>query len=199
MPDVDDAAVDEMLRAAREILPRAYVPYSGFHVGAALLIEDGSIRTAVNVENASYPLSVCAERNAVASMVASGGKKILAAAVATNAKTPTPPCGGCRQVLWEFGDTDTPVVAEGVCRLCSRGGSPAYRAGFSANAASHFGEQKKNVRPPYSRLACALSLSISIPHTGSLTMLRLLIAYPVCLAYKHNGVCCSHSIATRSR
>jgi cytidine deaminase len=111
--EIDDAALDEMLRAAREILPRAYVPYSGFHVGAALLIEDGSIRTAVNVENASYPLSVCAERNAVASMVASGGKKILAAAVATNAKTPTPPCGGCRQVLWEFGDTDTPVVAEG--------------------------------------------------------------------------------------
>jgi cytidine deaminase len=110
---IEDAKLDEMLLAAREILPRAYVPYSGFHVGAALLIEDGSIRTAVNVENASYPLSVCAERNAVASMVASGAKKILGAAVATNAKTPTPPCGGCRQVLWEFGDADTPVVAEG--------------------------------------------------------------------------------------
>jgi cytidine deaminase len=111
--EVVDATLDEMLRAAREILPRAYVPYSGFHVGGALLNEDGTIRTAVNVENASYPLSVCAERNAVASMVASGGKKILAVAVATNAKTPTPPCGGCRQVLWEFGDAGTPVVAEG--------------------------------------------------------------------------------------
>jgi len=112
-PDVEDATLDEMLRAAREILPRAYVPYSGFHVGAALLNEDRTIRTAVNVENASYPLSVCAERNAVASMVGSGQKKVLAVAVATNAKTPTPPCGGCRQVLWEFGDADTPVVAEG--------------------------------------------------------------------------------------
>jgi cytidine deaminase len=111
--EVEDSTLDEMLGAARAILPRAYAPYSGFHVGAALLIEDGSIRTAVNVENASYPLSVCAERNAVASMVASGRKKILAVAVATNAKTPTPPCGGCRQVLWEFGDADTPVVAEG--------------------------------------------------------------------------------------
>ena len=110
---MDDSRLDEMLGAAREILPRAYVPYSGFHVGAAILNGDGSIRTAVNVENASYPLSVCAERNAVASMVASGQTKILAVAVATNAKTPTPPCGGCRQVLWEFGDADTPVVAEG--------------------------------------------------------------------------------------
>jgi cytidine deaminase len=110
---IDDAVLDEMLRAAREILPRAYVPYSGFHVGAAVLIEDGSIRTAVNVENASYPLSVCAERNAVASMVGAGQTKILAVAVATNAAHPTPPCGGCRQVLWEFGVADTPVVAEG--------------------------------------------------------------------------------------
>jgi cytidine deaminase len=111
--EVEDATLGEMLAAARAILPRAYAPYSGFHVGAALLNEDGSIRTAVNVENASYPLSVCAERNAVASMVASGGKKILAVAVATNASAPTPPCGGCRQVLWEFGEADTPVVAEG--------------------------------------------------------------------------------------
>ena len=110
---VDDSKLDEMLQAARAVLPRAYVPYSGFHVGAALLDEDGAIRSAVNVENASYPLSVCAERNAAAVMVASGHMKILAVAVATNAQTPTPPCGGCRQVLWEFGDADTPVVAEG--------------------------------------------------------------------------------------
>jgi cytidine deaminase len=110
---VDDSKLDEMLQAARAILPRAYVPYSGFHVGAALLNEDGAIRSAVNVENASYPLSVCAERNAAAVMVASGHTKILAVAVSTNAQTPTPPCGGCRQVLWEFGDADTPVVAEG--------------------------------------------------------------------------------------
>jgi cytidine deaminase len=111
--EIDDAVLDEMLRAAREIMPRAHVPYSGFHVGAALLNEDGTIRSAVNVENASYPLSVCAERNAVASMVGAGQTKILAVAVATNAKTPTPPCGGCRQVLWEFGAADTPVIAEG--------------------------------------------------------------------------------------
>jgi cytidine deaminase len=111
--EIEDATLEEMLRAARAIMPRAYVPYSGFRVGAALLNEDGTIRSGVNVENASYPLSVCAERNAVASMVGSGQTKVVAVAVATNAAHPTPPCGGCRQVLWEFGDADTPVVAEG--------------------------------------------------------------------------------------
>jgi cytidine deaminase len=112
-PDVEDATLEEMLAAARAIMPRAYVPYSRFRVGAALLNEDGTIRPGVNIENASYPLSVCAERNAVASMIVAGHGKILAVAVATDAPTPTPPCGGCRQVLWEFGDADTPVVAEG--------------------------------------------------------------------------------------
>jgi cytidine deaminase len=110
---VEDSTLEEMLKAARAIMPRAYVPYSGFHVGAALLDEAGTILTAVNVENASYPLSVCAERNAAAAMVGAGRGRILAVAVATEAETPTPPCGGCRQVLWEFGDADTPVVAEG--------------------------------------------------------------------------------------
>ena len=113
MPEVEDATLDEMLAAARAIMPRAHAPYSRFRVGAAVLNEDGTIRPGVNIENASYPMSVCAERNAVASMVISGHKKILAVAVTTGAPTPTPPCGGCRQVLWEFGDADTPVVAEG--------------------------------------------------------------------------------------
>jgi cytidine deaminase len=120
MPDVDDAKLDEMVRAARAIRQRAYAPYSGFSVGAALLNEDGTIRGGVNIENASYPLSVCAERNAVASMVMSGYKEVLAVAVATDAERPTPPCGGCRQVLWEFGDADTPVVAEGAAGVRAR-------------------------------------------------------------------------------
>jgi cytidine deaminase len=109
---VDDATLDELLEAARSTLPNAYAPYSGFRVGAALLNEDGVICPGVNIENASYPLSVCAERNAVATMVTAGARQVLAVAVATNADTPTPPCGGCRQVLWEFAGADTPVVAE---------------------------------------------------------------------------------------
>jgi cytidine deaminase len=89
-------------------------------VGAALLNEDGMICPGVNIENASYPLSVCAERNAVAGMVVSGNTTILAVAVATDALTPTPPCGGCRQVLWEFAGADTPVVAEGAGGIRAR-------------------------------------------------------------------------------
>jgi cytidine deaminase len=108
-----EAALEPMLKSAREMMVRAYAPYSDFRVGAALLSEDGRIRTGVNIENASYPLSVCAERNAVAAMIASGRHRILAVAVATDGDTSTPPCGGCRQVLWEFGDAETPVVAEG--------------------------------------------------------------------------------------
>ena len=118
--EVDYATLDEMLRVAREQLPKAYAPYSGFHVAAALLNEDDTIRPGVNIENASYPLSVCAERNAVASMIVAGHRRILAVAVATDAERPTPPCGGCRQVLWEFGDADTPVIAEGAGRVRAR-------------------------------------------------------------------------------
>jgi cytidine deaminase len=110
---VDDDTLDAMLRLARETMPLAYVPYSGFRVGAAVLGGDGETRTSVNIENASYPLSVCAERNAVALTVTAGQQRVLAVAVATDAPAPTPPCGGCRQVLWEFGDADTVVVAEG--------------------------------------------------------------------------------------
>jgi homotetrameric cytidine deaminase len=64
---------------------------------------EGRVFTGVNVENASYPISVCAERNAVAAMVAAGGRRVDAVAVVTDGATPTPPCGGCRQCLWEFG------------------------------------------------------------------------------------------------
>ena len=104
--------LDALVAAAKDVRERAHAPYSGFFVGAALSA-GGRVFTGVNIENASYPLSVCAERNAAAAMVASGQTRILAVAVATNAVHPTPPCGGCRQVLWEFADADTPVVAEG--------------------------------------------------------------------------------------
>jgi cytidine deaminase len=110
---VDDEKLDELVAAARASRAHAYAPYSGFLVGAALLNEDGRIRGGANIENASYPMSVCAERNAVAAMVMSGRHRIVAVGVVTDAESPTPPCGGCRQVLWEFGNADTVVVAEG--------------------------------------------------------------------------------------
>jgi cytidine deaminase len=111
MTSIEPVRLDELVQAARDIRAIAYAPYSGFHVGAALLAGD-RILTAVNVENASYPLSVCAERNAVATAVAAGTTDVRAVAVVTDAETPTPPCGGCRQVLFEFGGPGMAVIAE---------------------------------------------------------------------------------------
>ncbi len=95
-----------LIKAAIEVRERAYAPYSKYQVGAALLMEDGTIVTGVNVENSSYGLTMCAERTAVGQAIAAGYRKILAIAVATdNAGSP---CGACRQVLTEFAG-DVPV------------------------------------------------------------------------------------------
>ena len=94
----------ELVSAARDAAQHAYAPYSGFRVGAALLLEGGEIVTAANVENASYGLSICAERSAVVRAVAQHGPKLRIHAVAvTNLNNaPSSPCGACRQVLSEF-------------------------------------------------------------------------------------------------
>ena len=98
-----------MESAARAALPRAYAPYSQFPVAAAIQLADGTIVAGVNVENASYPLSLCAERAAVAAGIAGGHGAVQAVLVLTDAAEPTPPCGGCRQVLAEHGAEDVPV------------------------------------------------------------------------------------------
>lgn len=94
----------ELLERARQAAEQAYAPYSSFRVGAALLLENGAIVTAANVENASYGLTICAERSAVVRAVAEHGPAMRIAAVAvTNLNdAPSPPCGACRQVLAEF-------------------------------------------------------------------------------------------------
>jgi cytidine deaminase len=104
--------VERLEAAAREARDRAYAPYSGFQVGAALLTDDGRIFTGANVENASYGLSMCAERNAVFHAVAEGVRGLRAVAVSASNDEPTWPCGGCRQVLHEFGP-DMVVISEG--------------------------------------------------------------------------------------
>ena len=110
MTDVTPERIDEAVAAAGDAMSRAYAPYSGFRVGAAV-VGAGGIHAGQNVENASYPISVCAERNAIAAFVNAGGGTIDAIAVVTEVGRPTPPCGGCRQALWEFGP-DAIVVAE---------------------------------------------------------------------------------------
>jgi cytidine deaminase len=106
------AALDERLReAAFRAMENAYAPYSGFRVGAAVAGEDGVVVAGCNVENSAYPSGICAERGAVAALVAGGGRRVRALVIATEADDPTPPCGMCRQVLGEFADADLEVVS----------------------------------------------------------------------------------------
>ena len=96
------AELATLARSARQARRRARVPYSKFKVGAALRAIDGTIITGCNVENASYPLTMCAERVAAGKAVSEGLKRFDAIAVIGDSRIPTPPCGACRQVLWEI-------------------------------------------------------------------------------------------------
>jgi cytidine deaminase len=96
----------ELLAAARKAAANAYVPYSEFPVGAALLMADGSVYTGCNIENASYGVTICAERAAVSSAVSAGQREIVAVAVSAPRSLLTTPCGACRQVLNEFGPAE---------------------------------------------------------------------------------------------
>ncbi len=101
---------DELIAAAREAMANAYAPYSNFRVGAAALASDGTMYRGCNVENASYGLTVCAERNAIFSAVADGKIEFVAVAVVTNCNNPARPCGACPQVIAEFSQADNPIV-----------------------------------------------------------------------------------------
>ena len=101
-----------LVKAARAARENAHAPYSRFLVGAAVLA-GRRIHAGCNVENASYGLTICAERNAVAAAVAAGARRVDAVVVVTATEVPTPPCGACLQVLSELGGRDLPVLLVG--------------------------------------------------------------------------------------
>lgn len=101
---------EELIKLAREAMERAYVPYSGYAVGACLLLEDGRVYTGCNIENASYGLSNCAERTAIFKAVSEGATEFRAIAVTARSSAPWP-CGACRQVLNEFAPNIRVIVA----------------------------------------------------------------------------------------
>jgi cytidine deaminase len=108
---MDKKITDQLLKAADEAREHCYAPYSKFRVGCAVLLEDGSIVTGVNIENAAYGVALCAERSAMATVISNGKRNIIKAlAVVTNASPPGSPCGMCRQFLSEFVPKDLPIV-----------------------------------------------------------------------------------------
>jgi len=101
----------ELIEQAKLTAGKAYAPYSGYRVGAALLCSNGTIFSGCNVENASYSLTICAERNAIFSAVAAGYKSYTAIAIYVESDEVFPPCGACRQVIHEFGSQITVIYA----------------------------------------------------------------------------------------
>lgn len=104
---MDDQKLIEIAKQARD---KAYVPYSNFAVGAALLTANGNVITGCNIENASFGLTNCAERTAIFKLLSEGKQEIEAIAVVADAPRPVPPCGACRQVMAEFCSPHTKVI-----------------------------------------------------------------------------------------
>ena len=101
---------ETLITAAIAAMDKAYAPYSGFSVGAAILDEHGAVHTGANIENAAYPQGCCAEACAISSLVMSGGQQIQKIAVAGRGEVLCTPCGGCRQKIREFGSAQTEIL-----------------------------------------------------------------------------------------
>jgi cytidine deaminase len=107
----DAAPVDTLVAAARAARQHAVADFSGFKVGAALETGDGAVITGCNIENASYGLTMCAERVAIFKALSEGHRRFARIAVVADTDSPTPPCGACRQIIWEFcGDCDVIIA-----------------------------------------------------------------------------------------
>ena len=110
---------EKLVQAARQARERAHAPYSKFRVGAALETRDGLIVSGCNVENATYGLTICAERVAVVKAVSEGHHDFVRIAIVADTADPTPPCGACRQILWEFGG-DIEVILANLTEVTAR-------------------------------------------------------------------------------
>ena len=106
-----DVIDNDLIKAAADARENAYAPFSKFKVGSALLTDDGSIVVGCNVESASYGLTVCAERVAIWKAISVGKTKIRRIAVVADTEELTPPCGACRQIIWEFGGDIQVILA----------------------------------------------------------------------------------------
>ena len=106
----DNSKFDDLYIKAAEVMDAAYVPYSKFKVGAAILDENDNYHVGCNVENAAYPIGNCAEASAISSMIMSKGTKIIAIAVTGYGDMLCTPCGGCRQRIREFASLNTPII-----------------------------------------------------------------------------------------
>jgi cytidine deaminase len=117
--DIPETTIKNLAAKAKDVSKQAYCPYSKFYVGAAVLTDSGEVFTGCNVENASYGLAICAERNAVFHMVAQAKQRIKALVIYTPTLKPAAPCGSCRQVIHEFGpDAMIISVCDGPGMLC---------------------------------------------------------------------------------
>ena len=116
MSDTEDALRVGLIEAAVLVRLNAHAPYSRFKVGAAFRLKDGQVVSGVNLENCSYGLTVCAERNALAAVAAQGarGEDLVALAIVVDAESPASPCGACRQVLAELASLELPVVLHNI-------------------------------------------------------------------------------------
>ena len=101
---------ETLITATIAAMDKAYAPYSGFSVGAAILDEHGAVHTGANIENAAYPQGCCAEASAISALVMSGGQQIQKIAVAGRGEVLCTPCGGCRQKIREFGSAQTEIL-----------------------------------------------------------------------------------------
>jgi len=137
---IDETEMKTLIEAAVVARGQSYSPYSGYAVGAALLADDGTIYTGCNVENAAYPLSFCAEANAIGNMIAAGGRQIVHVVVTGPGADICTPCGGCRQQIREFASSlDTPVT------ICNADGAVLLETNIGTLLPNSFGpENLKN-------------------------------------------------------